>query len=136
MRGDRTICQTAAVVNSRISGRWAAATGRSFGVTRPCPKSRLDELGTEPVAVATGCFQRDYPLATASGSVPGRLPTHILSYEAKPCHPVLFRRQPIEFRCIIVQHQARQLHRALSINLAVAHHSGQGQGERVARGVV
>ena len=48
-----------------------------------CAKRRLDELGTEPVAVATGCFQRDYPLATASGSVPGRLPTHILSYEAK-----------------------------------------------------
>jgi gamma-glutamylcyclotransferase (GGCT)/AIG2-like uncharacterized protein YtfP len=50
----------------------------------PCPKSRLDELGTEPVAVATGCFQRDYPLATASGSVPDKCPTHILSYGARP----------------------------------------------------
>src|SRR2546423_12998230 len=51
---------------------------------RPCPKSRLGELGTEPVAVATGCFQRDYPLATASGSVPDRLTdTRILSCEAK-----------------------------------------------------
>jgi len=27
-------------------------------------------FGTEPVAVATGLFQRNYPLATASGSVP------------------------------------------------------------------
>ena len=35
---------------------------------RLCPKSRLDERGTE--AVATGWFQRGYPLASASGSVP------------------------------------------------------------------
>ena len=43
------------------------------------------ELGTEPVAVATGCFQRENPLATASGSVPNRLTdTRILSCEAKP----------------------------------------------------
>jgi hypothetical protein len=56
-----------------------------LSLPRPCPKSRLGELGTEPVAVATGCFQRDYPIATASGSVPNRLTdTRILSYEAKP----------------------------------------------------
>src|SRR5258706_9630583 len=43
------------------------------GASGPCPKSRLGELVTEPVAIATGCFQRDYPLAAASGSVPGWL---------------------------------------------------------------
>jgi hypothetical protein len=47
---------------------------------RPCPKSRLGGFGTESrlIGIATGCFQRDYPLAIASGSVPGRLTdTHL-----------------------------------------------------------
>ena len=34
------------------------------------PKKATKRLGMEPVAVATGLFQRNYPLATASGSVP------------------------------------------------------------------
>jgi hypothetical protein len=48
------------------------------------PKSRLDELGTEPVAVATGYFNEITRLLPQA--VPHQIgdPTHILSYGAKP----------------------------------------------------
>src|SRR5258707_15525014 len=40
------------------------------------PKTQVDERGTEPVALAAGSFHRDYPLASASGSVPIVTSTH------------------------------------------------------------
>jgi hypothetical protein len=63
---------------------------------RPCPKSRLDELGTEPVAVATGCFQREITHLLPQ-AVPYQIgdPTHILSYGGKASFTVGSRRNNV-----------------------------------------
>jgi hypothetical protein len=59
-------------------------------VERPCPKSPLDEWGTEPVAVAIGCFQGDSRLLPQAVPYQIAFPTQILSYEAKPCREDIF----------------------------------------------